>query len=111
MSKQFIPTPSAINKAVEQLRSLGYTNARDVIPGILKYDYIKRPVPTHTGPLHIVLNRDETKIGVVINECAHPCPMEGCTGTRKSVRWQDGRLTYPCTKGLECVAENIDKIM
>jgi hypothetical protein len=28
------------------------------------------------------------------------CPLEGCTGLRIYVRWPDGRITYPCTKGL-----------
>ena len=28
------------------------------------------------------------------------CSMEGCTGRRLGVRWQDGKLTWPCTKGM-----------
>lgn len=28
------------------------------------------------------------------------CHMEGCKGVRLSVRWPDGRYTYPCSKGL-----------
>lgn len=27
--------------------------------------------------------------------------MEGCNGRRLGVKWPDGRVTYPCTKGLE----------
>ena len=28
------------------------------------------------------------------------CPLAGCNGLRIFVRWPDGRLTEPCTKGL-----------
>lgn len=28
------------------------------------------------------------------------CPLEGCPGARLGVRWPDGRLTWPCTKGM-----------
>ena len=29
-----------------------------------------------------------------------PCGMEGCKGQRVGVRWDDGKLTYPCTGGM-----------
>ena len=29
------------------------------------------------------------------------CQMEGCTGRRLVVKWEDGKITYPCTKGME----------
>jgi len=28
------------------------------------------------------------------------CRLEGCGGMRIAVRWPDGRVTYPCTKGM-----------
>jgi hypothetical protein len=28
------------------------------------------------------------------------CQMEGCNGLRISVRWADGKHTFPCSKGL-----------
>lgn len=28
------------------------------------------------------------------------CTLEGCGGERVYIRWPDGRLTYPCSKGL-----------
>lgn len=31
---------------------------------------------------------------------ARRCQMEGCRGESIAVRWQDGKLTYPCTMGL-----------
>lgn len=29
------------------------------------------------------------------------CKCEGCIGLALAVRWQDGKLTYPCTKGMK----------
>lgn len=28
------------------------------------------------------------------------CQMEGCNGRRIIVRWSDGTMTHPCTKGM-----------
>jgi hypothetical protein len=28
------------------------------------------------------------------------CRLEGCTGRRLEVRWPDGKLTWPCSKGM-----------
>lgn len=28
------------------------------------------------------------------------CRLEGCTGRRLGVRWSDGHVTWPCSKGL-----------
>lgn len=30
----------------------------------------------------------------------YPCRMEGCRGTRLGVRWPDGKITYPCSNGM-----------
>ncbi len=35
------------------------------------------------------------------------CQLEGCTGTRVGVRWPDGKLTWPCTKGMRRVAAGV----
>lgn len=29
-----------------------------------------------------------------------PCNLAGCTGERLTVRWDNGKVTYPCTKGM-----------
>ena len=39
----------------------------------------------------------EKVCGVVTNTGI--CTLEGCGGTRLSVRWPDGKRTYPCAKG------------
>ena len=31
---------------------------------------------------------------------SHRCQLDGCTGRRLSVRWPDGRHTFPCTQGM-----------
>jgi len=28
------------------------------------------------------------------------CQLEGCLGRRIGVRWPDGRITWPCSKGM-----------
>lgn len=29
------------------------------------------------------------------------CQMDGCGGTRYGVRWPNGRITWPCVKGMK----------
>lgn len=29
------------------------------------------------------------------------CDLESCGGKRLATRWDNGKLTYPCTKGME----------
>lgn len=48
-----------------------------------------------------LLSRDGKKIGYIRSWDGHHCTMEGCTGRRICVRWQDGTVTYPCSKGIE----------
>ena len=30
----------------------------------------------------------------------HDCSMHGCPGQRVSVRWPNGKITFPCSKGM-----------
>lgn len=48
----------------------------------------------------IVLSKDGKKKGKLTGGSRH-CGMEGCTGKALAVRWEDGKLTYPCTKGMD----------
>lgn len=34
------------------------------------------------------------------NGNTHVCSLHGCSGLRVSVRWPDGKTTYPCSKGM-----------
>lgn len=38
------------------------------------------------------------------------CQLAGCTGICYAVRWTDGKLSYPCSKGLTQVTGNKFKI-
>jgi hypothetical protein len=40
----------------------------------------------------------------------YPCPMDGCPGTRLAVKWYDGKMTYPCTKGMTVEADGSGRI-
>ena len=46
-----------------------------------------------------VQSRDGKVTGRVTST-SRRCQLEGCGGIRIGVRWPDGRLTYPCSKGL-----------
>ena len=56
-----------------------------------------------------VLDRDSAKVGVVIGG-GDDCQLEGCGGVKLSVRWPDGQLTRPCTKGMTDV-EGLPDVM
>jgi len=46
-----------------------------------------------------VLSRDEKLVGVTTGS-THHCQMDGCIGHRISVKWEDGKTTFPCSKGM-----------
>lgn len=60
--------------------------------------------------LRLMLSSDRSVIGVVLNEDSRRCNMEGCTGRRQYVVWEDGMRTFPCSKGCECIADHVEKI-
>jgi len=49
---------------------------------------------------HFVRSRDGALKGRVTSWTRH-CQLEGCSGRLIGVRWPDGTLTYPCSKGME----------
>jgi hypothetical protein len=46
-----------------------------------------------------VFSSDGMKKGVVLGETLRSC-FEGCRGPRLSVKWEDGRVTFPCVAGM-----------
>ena len=48
----------------------------------------------------IVLNYGGDTAGILTGG-QRPCTLEGCTGLRLATRWPDGRITFPCTKGMD----------
>lgn len=48
----------------------------------------------------VVHSRDGKLKGKLIGG-SRICRLEGCRGKQLAVRWENGKLTYPCTKGME----------
>lgn len=46
-----------------------------------------------------VVSRDGKTRGVVVG--TRRCQLSGCTGVCAGVRWPDGKLTWPCSKGMQ----------
>lgn len=46
-----------------------------------------------------VYSSDGTVVGINTTT-GYRCRMEGCTGMRITVKWPDGNVTRPCTKGM-----------
>jgi hypothetical protein len=59
-----------------------------------------------------ILSRDGKCIGNITSlGDSHRCTMDGCRGKRVSVKWRDGRTTFPCTSGLRMVTKRSFIIM
>lgn len=56
-----------------------------------------------------VYSRDGASVGLTTGS-THRCQLEGCTGRRVTVKWPDGKITHPCTKGLETRADGAQQI-
>jgi len=41
----------------------------------------------------------------------HHCTLEGCRGLRLAVRWPDGHMTFPCSKGMRVRADGDYEIL
>lgn len=70
-----------------------------IIAGSIQEE-IQFPVPNIYAKGTPVLSSDGTIKGKLTGGSRH-CGMEGCTGKALAVRWEDGKLTYPCTKGMD----------
>ena len=63
-------------------------------------DLLKRLAELDTvEPGQRVLSRDGAESGWTTGG-VRPCQLEGCGGTQIGVRWKNGKLTWPCTKGM-----------
>jgi hypothetical protein len=40
------------------------------------------------------------KVGFTTGGVRH-CQLEGCRGVQVGVRWRDGKMTWPCTDGMD----------
>ena len=57
-----------------------------------------------------MLSRDGMKTGSVITPYARKCTLEGCRSYRTSVRWEDGRITYPCMRAVKKISDGVYQI-
>jgi len=57
-----------------------------------------------------IVDREGTTYGITTGDW-HSCRMEGCNGLRLTVKWQDGKTTFPCSAGLKKIGPNIWKII
>jgi len=53
--------------------------------------------PEYIG--NTVISSDRKLTGKVISTKA--CRLESCNGLNLGTRWEDGRLSWPCTKGMD----------
>ena len=58
------------------------------------YTRVRRDLPALGDKL---LSKDKLMEGKIVGY--RSCTLEGCRGTRIGVRWPDGKLTWPCSKG------------
>lgn len=47
-----------------------------------------------------ILSEDGKHVGHIMTGHLSQCTLEGCSGQRIAVKWKDGKITKPCTKGL-----------
>jgi len=73
--------------------------------GLTKTELNESGLPILGGP---VFGRGGTMSGHVVGY--KDCTLEGCRGRLLGVRWPDGKLTWPCSKGCEVTREGTWKI-
>lgn len=59
----------------------------------------------------VIARGSKMPTGRVTTVCDRHCGVEGCRGLVLRVLWNDGKVTYPCTAGMESVNENTLKII
>lgn len=57
-----------------------------------------------------VLSRDGKFVGAATGS-THSCRMEGCRGQRVTVKWEDGKITHPCSDGMKYLPDGSVQII
>lgn len=57
-----------------------------------------------------ILSRNGKEKGTV-TAYGHKCKMEGCTGKRFTVKWEDGTWNFICSKGIKIISEDTAQII
>lgn len=47
-----------------------------------------------------VFERAPSQVHGLLTGTGYRCRLEGCSGMRLGVKWPEGNLTWPCSKGL-----------
>lgn len=47
----------------------------------------------------IIISRDLEKVGRTTG-ANYSCQMSGCNGIRITTKWEDNKVTHPCSKGI-----------
>lgn len=58
------------------------------------------------GDKDIVVFSRSGKIRGVTTGTHRACRLEGCRGRQLTVKWENGKTTFPCTKGMEYSRNN-----
>ena len=72
-----------------------------------------KPYPFKNTPATIdspiVLNRNHSDWGTYTG-ITRFCTLTGCNGRRMGVRWRDGKITWPCSKGIIQASKTVHHI-
>ena len=111
MTKLIPESAGKFDEAVKALAELGFNedDARETLCRITGYSPDKKQKPT-VSDINLILSSDDKHFGVVVNPNSMLCRMEGCTGRRMYVRWDDGVVTFPCSKGVRQTRPLVCKI-
>jgi hypothetical protein len=60
---------------------------------------VKKPFFNTFAAGLLVYSRDAKHTGRLTGS-THSCSLESCRGWRLGVRWDNGKITYPCTDGM-----------
>ena len=56
-----------------------------------------------------ITDREGTEVGTVIS--SKRCTLSGCGAQCLGVRWPDGKLTWPCLKGMKQTGKDMMQIL
>lgn len=99
---------NTLDELIEKIKKENPDNPLDALSDAIHEDHPKPlPVPPlvieppYVGEKNItVYSKDGQKKGKTTGG-SKTCKIDGCLGRCIAVRWDDGALTYPCTKGME----------
>jgi len=70
------------------------------IEGRLKIEFRREEAMDDMFEKGTAIYSRDGKLAGIVTGARYPCRLEGCSGMRISVRWPDGKHTFPCSKGI-----------